>query len=125
MKKKYEEKPMKLISTATGTVPVPVKNYFLKNFRLHHCKILSYRKLANIRKSMQIRKPFVQKKILLCFLPNFFSKMTSPQPVKCSILNFLYYLTQPTVQCTLYSTVAACRAVLQFVTICVYCAGVP
>ena len=38
-----------------------MKNYLLVNFRLHHFKSLGYRKLANIRKSMQIRKPFVQK----------------------------------------------------------------
>ena len=73
-----------------------MKNYFLTNVRLHHFKSLSCRKLANIRKSMQIRKPFVQKNInFFCFLPNFFGKMTSLQPVKCSISNFWYYLTQP------------------------------
>ena len=35
------------------------------------------------------------KNIFFCFLPNYFGKMASPQPVKCSISNFLYYLTQP------------------------------
>ena len=58
---------------------------------------MGYRKLAKIRKSMQIREPFVQKKFF-CFLSIFLGKMTSPQPVKCSILNFWYYLTQPNVQ---------------------------
>ena len=38
-----------------------MKNYLLANFRLHNLKILGYKKLANIRKSMQILKPFLQK----------------------------------------------------------------
>ena len=65
-----------------------MKNYLLANFRLHHFKSLGFKKLANIQKSMQIRMPFVQKNIFFCFLPNFFSKMASPQPVKCLISNF-------------------------------------
>ena len=65
-----------------------MNNYLIANFRLHHFISLGYRKLANIRKSMQIGKPFVQKNIFFCFLPNFLGKMTSPQPVKCSISNF-------------------------------------
>ena len=31
----------------------------LSNFRPHHFKSVGYRNLAHIRKSMQIRKPFV------------------------------------------------------------------
>ena len=65
-----------------------MNNYLIANFRLHHFISLGYRKLANIRKTMQIGKPFVQKNIFFCFLPNFLGKMTSPQPVKCSISNF-------------------------------------
>ena len=49
--------------------------------------------LANIQKSMQIHKPFAQKNIFFCFLPNYFGKMASPQPVKCSI--FFFYLFDP------------------------------
>ena len=81
-----------------------MKNYLIANFRLHHFKSLGYRKLANIRKSMQICKPFVQKNICFCLLPYFLGKITLPQPVKCStckVLNFkfliLQYLTQPNV----------------------------
>ena len=38
------------------------QNYFLSNFLLHIFKSVGYRKLANIRKSMQICKPVVPKK---------------------------------------------------------------
>ena len=69
----------------------------LANFRLHHFKSVRCRKLANIRKSMQIRKLFVQKNKFFCFLPNFLCTMTSPQLVKCLISNFCYYLTQPSI----------------------------
>ena len=75
-----------------------MKNYLLAYFRLHYFKSLSSRKLANNQKTMQIRMPFVQNNIYFCFLSNFLGKMASPQPVKYSISNLLYYLTQPTVQ---------------------------
>ena len=55
---------------------------------------------------MQIRKPFVQKKFFLGLLPTFLGKITSPQPVKCKISNFWYYLTQPTIQYPMLSMYA-------------------
>ena len=42
------------------------QNYFLSNFWLHIFKSVEYRKLANIRKSMQIRKPVVPKNFKKC-----------------------------------------------------------
>ena len=42
------------------------QNYFLSNFWVHIFKSVGYRKLANIRKSMQIRMPVVPKKIKKC-----------------------------------------------------------
>ena len=75
-----------------------MKNYLLANFRLHHLKSLSYRKLANIRKSMQIHKPFVQKNKKNCFLYKFLGKITLPQIVFFFPISiFCYYLTQPNV----------------------------
>ena len=56
---------------------VLMKNYLLANFRLHHFKSLGYRKRANIGKTMQICKQFVQKKFFplqICF-----GKITLPQ----------------------------------------------
>ena len=76
---------------------VYMKDYLLAIFRMHHFISVGCRKLANIRKCMQIRKSFVQNNSNFCLLPNFFAKMTPPQPVKCSISNFWYYLTHPTV----------------------------
>ena len=74
------------ICTTNGTVKI--------NF-----KSLGYRKLANIGKSMQIRKPFVQKKI--CFPYKFLGKITSRQIIFFPISNFCCYLTQPNIQyCT-------------------------
>ena len=67
-----------------------MKNYLLANFRLHHFKIH-----ANSH-------AICAKKYFFCFLPNFFGKMASPQPVKCSISNFWYYLTQPNVQYSVF-----------------------
>ena len=58
---------------------VIMKNYIFANFNLHNFKSLGYRKLANIRKSMQIQKPFVQKNKNNCFLYKFLGKITSPQ----------------------------------------------
>ena len=57
-----------------------MKNYLLANVRLHHFKSLGYRKLANICKCMQIRKPFEQQQ-KNCFLYKFLGKVTSPQTV--------------------------------------------
>ena len=57
-----------------------MKNYLLANFRLHNFKSLGYRKLANVHKSMQIRKPFVEEE-KNCFLYKFLGKITSPQTV--------------------------------------------
>ena len=59
-------------------------------------KICSQRKLANIRKYKQIRKPVVQKKNLKCLLM-FLGKMSLPLIVYFSILNLWYKLTQPNV----------------------------
>ena len=63
-----------------------MKNYLLANFRLHHFKSFGYRKLANIRKSMQILKPFVQKKN--SFIYKFLGKIISPQ----FFSNFQFFL---------------------------------
>ena len=82
-----------------------MKNYLLANFRLHNFKSLGYRKLANVHKSMQIRKPFVQKNKKIVSFTNFFGKITSPQTVFFPISNFCYNLTQPSVHTGLsYST---------------------
>ena len=58
-------------------------------------------KLANIRKSMQIRKPVVPTKKMFLSLSNIFGKMSLPQTVYFYLSNFLYKLTQPTVQITM------------------------
>ena len=90
--------------TTNGTLKInflqPCKNKFLKystyeklllaNFRLNHFKSLVYRKLANIRKYMQIRKPFVQKNEKNCFLYKFLGKLTLPQIV---FLQFPIFVT--------------------------------
>ena len=65
-----------------------MKNYLLTNFRLHHFKSVGCRKLANVRKSIQICKPFMQKITIFVFFLTFL--------VKCLISNLWYYLTQPT-----------------------------
>ena len=59
---------------------------------------VGYRKIANIRNSMQIRKPVVPKQNLKNAFPFFFGKMSLPHTVYFSISNFLYKLTQPTPQ---------------------------
>ena len=56
---------------------------------------VGYRKIANIRNSMQIRKPVVPKQNLKNAFPFFFGKMSLPHTVYFSISNFLYKLTQP------------------------------
>ena len=86
-----------------------MKNYLLANFRLHHFKSLGYMKLGNIRKSMQIRKPFVQK-IKKLFPLQILGKITLPQIVffffqfPIFVFVFVQYLTQPTVQLCTHST---------------------
>ena len=65
-----------------------MKNYLIENFRLHNFKSLGYRKLENVHKSMQIRKPFVQKIKIKCFLYKVLSKITSPQTVFFSNFQF-------------------------------------
>ena len=54
-------------SCKMSTIKFFTAKYFLSNFWLHIFKSVGNRKLANIRKSMQIRKPVVPKKILKGF----------------------------------------------------------
>ena len=67
----------------------------IKNFWLHIFKSVGSRKLPNIRKSMQIRMPNLQRKKFKKFLSIFVGKMSLPQTVYFSISNFWYKLTQP------------------------------
>ena len=63
-------------------------NYFLSNFSVHIFKSVGYRKLANVHKSMQIRKPVVTNIFFFKCLSYFFGKMSLPQTVYFSISNF-------------------------------------
>ena len=53
---------------------VHMKDYLLAIFRMHHFISVGCRKLANIRKCMQIRKPFVQKITIFVFFLTFLVK---------------------------------------------------
>ena len=71
-----------------------MKNYLIANIRLHQKFWLQIAcKYSQIHANSQAI--CTQKYFFFLFLPNFFGKMTSLQPVKCSISNFWYYLTQP------------------------------
>ena len=72
---------------------------------MHIFKSVGYRKLANIRKSMQIRKPVVPKKIKKNAFPFFLVKWVYHKLyIYFSISNFWYKLTQPVM--FMYRTVA-------------------
>ena len=77
-----------------------MKNYLLANFRLHHFKSLGYRKLANICKSMHIRKPFVQKNKKNCFLYKCLGKIISLEVV---FFYFKFLLLFDPAYCTVYT----------------------
>ena len=63
---------------------------------MQHLKSLGYRKLANIRKSIQIRNLFVQKNKKNCFCYQILGKITSPQTVFFPNFLFSLLLTLPT-----------------------------
>ena len=72
-----------------------MKNYHSENFKLHIFKSLEYRKLANVHKSMQIRKSFVQKnKNKFFFFLNIFLLAGLGSPLSAPrFLLYVQYLT--------------------------------
>ena len=61
-----------------------MKNYLLANFRMHHFLKFGLQKACKYSKIHANLHAICAKKYFF-FLPNFFGKMASPQPVKGSI----------------------------------------